>query len=289
MTLPNFLIVGAAKCGTTTLHRWLRQHPDVFMPHDKEPTYFVRSIPKKVSFEEYTSLFKDGYLKIGEASVAYLYDEFSPILIKRSLGSEIKIIICIRNPADMAYSLWKHNVREQVEHLSFHDAIRIENDRKTSKGFRTAHPNNHINFYYTHRARFGEQIFRYYEVFGKENTLIVRLEDIANTSEKTGRDILRFLDLKSFEAQFTRENVSGGLYSVTLDRMLKDSSCLVRKPFKLLPQKIRKRIWFFLYYSNRNRNGSIFPSMPDDIRCEIMDALRDDLKLLKELTGISYE
>ena len=242
MTLPNFLIVGAAKCGTTTIHRWLRRHPDVFMPHDKEPTYFVRSIPKKVSFEEYTSLFKDGYLKIGEASVAYLYDECSPILIKKTLGSEIKIIICIRHPAEMAYSLWKHNVRDQVEPLSFYDAIHIENDRRASKLFRTEHPNNHINFYYTHRARFGEQILRYYEVFGKENTHIVLLEDIAKSPEKTGNEILRFLDLQFIKARFTRENVSGGLYSVTLDRMLKDPSCIIRKPFKLLPQKIRKRI-----------------------------------------------
>lgn len=288
MMCPNFLIVGAAKCGTTTLYTWLKRHPDVFMPWNKEPTCFVRSIPSKMTFTEYTSLFKPGYAKIGEASVAYLYDYHSPKLIKKYLGGDIKIIVCVRHPAEMVYSLWKHNIRDEAEDLSFKDALNQENNRLTSNTFKHSHPNNHINFYYTDRARFGEQILRYYHEFSKRNVLIVPLEDIREEPKETYKGILSFLGLKFVETQFTKENVAGGLHSVVLNRMLMDSSSIIRKPFKLLPTKIKKRLWHFLYYSNRKTSGGNFSPMSQEIRCEIMYKLTDDLTLLRRLTGISY-
>ncbi len=142
--LPNFLIVGAAKSGTTSLHNYLNQHPEVFMPsynngtNVKEPQFFVK---KKVinrihfgiwSWKEYEELFKqvNNEKAIGEASVFYLYYYKEAIKnIHKYLGSDIKIIIILRNPIERAFSAYKHVSRGTKEFLSFERALIDEEKR----------------------------------------------------------------------------------------------------------------------------------------------------------------
>ena len=147
--LPNFLIVGAQKSGTTSLHIYLKEHPEVFMPEKlKEPKFFVSPIFKKITSNQplYTkvmnhSIFKwKDYLKlfekiqkekaIGESTTAYLYYYKVAIeLIKEYLG-DIKIIISLRNPIDRAFSAYLHLRRENFENISFEEALKKENTRK---------------------------------------------------------------------------------------------------------------------------------------------------------------
>ena len=133
--LPNFLIVGAAKSGTSSLHNYLNQHPQVFMPSYnkegikvKEPRFLIKDLVQHRlhngvwSFEEYQSLFD--YVKdekaIGESTVLYLYYYKHTIKnIKHYLGEDVKIIIILRNPADRAYSAFQHVSRGFKENSSF--------------------------------------------------------------------------------------------------------------------------------------------------------------------------
>tara|TARA_B100000989_G_scaffold27049_2_gene17443 strand:+ start:5054 stop:5953 length:900 start_codon:yes stop_codon:yes gene_type:complete len=137
--LPNFLIVGAAKSGTSSLHNYLNQHPDVFMPtfknriKVKEPRFFVKDkIYGRVNhinnFKEYKKLFDDSSEKArGEASVFYLFFYEEAISnIKKYLGNDVKIIIILRNPIERALSAYNHVSRTSSEHLTFEEAIRIE-------------------------------------------------------------------------------------------------------------------------------------------------------------------
>lgn len=122
MKLPTFLIVGAAKCGTTSLYEYLRQHPEVFMPRRKEPNFFAGpSHGNRTTEAEYRALFADATSAkaVGEASVAYLYDPGSPRRIFEYLGPETRIVIMLRNPVDMVHALWGHMVRAGGEKLSF--------------------------------------------------------------------------------------------------------------------------------------------------------------------------
>ena len=127
--MPNFLIVGAAKSGTTSLYAYLKQHPDIFMPEWKELSFF--------SGDEYTPLHKvkkPRYYRtvfagaknesaIGEASTSYLYDQTAAAAIKAKLGN-IKIIIVLRDPVSMSYSLYSHQVRKEGETAdSFEEAL----------------------------------------------------------------------------------------------------------------------------------------------------------------------
>ena len=115
--LPNFLIVGAAKSGTTSLYRYLQQHPDIFMSQKKEPKFFSSQFLKFPfvgpgdqnmelsickTFDKYESLFKyaDNIKAVGEASADNLYYYTHAIpLIKKYLGN-VKILIILRNPID---------------------------------------------------------------------------------------------------------------------------------------------------------------------------------------------
>ncbi|NBC16502.1 MAG: sulfotransferase, partial [Bacteroidetes bacterium] len=124
---PTFLIVGAAKAGTTSLYRYLRQHPDVYMPASiKETFFFSRASVTEASgpgrrygtqavtsWSDYADLFADANAQParGEACTAYLYfyDEAIPE-IRKYLGAGVRIVIILRDPVERAYSNYMHHV-----------------------------------------------------------------------------------------------------------------------------------------------------------------------------------
>ena len=140
--LPNFLIVGAAKSGTSSLHNYLNQHHQVFMPSYnkegmkvKEPRFLIKDLVQHRlhngiwTFEEYQSLFDDvkDEKAIGESTVLYLYYYKHAINnIKQYLGEDMKIIIMLRNPVDRAYSAFHHVSRGFKENNSFEKSLEIE-------------------------------------------------------------------------------------------------------------------------------------------------------------------
>tara|TARA_B100000902_G_scaffold163425_2_gene158618 strand:+ start:40070 stop:40978 length:909 start_codon:yes stop_codon:yes gene_type:complete len=143
--LPNFLIVGAAKSGTSSLHHYLNQHPDVFMSYidkngnnAKEPHFMVKEeVQNRLhfgvwNFKDYKDLFSrvNEEKAVGEASVFYLYySELAITNIKKYLGSDTKIIIILRNPIDRAYSAYYHVSRSMKEYLNFEEALENEENR----------------------------------------------------------------------------------------------------------------------------------------------------------------
>lgn len=145
VNLPNFLIVGAAKSGTTSLHYYLKQHPDIFMSGIKEPEFFrsqfSRSSQIKIqwlkkntvdTFEDYCSLFEgsSGSKAIGESSISNLYYHDKAIkYIKQYLGDP-KIIIILRNPVERAFSAYTFLSWLGKEQLSFEEALDREDMRK---------------------------------------------------------------------------------------------------------------------------------------------------------------
>ena len=140
MALPNLLIVGAAKSGTTSLHNYLNQHPDIFMCSPKEPHFLInKEIGKQrikkgiIDLKDYESLFGEkAHLKYrGESSVMYLsFPEIAIKNIKDYLDDDIKIIIMLRNPVERAYSGYQHVKRyNMMENLSFEDALELGEER----------------------------------------------------------------------------------------------------------------------------------------------------------------
>jgi len=150
MTLPTFMIIGAAKSGTTSLMRYLAQHPDVFVPTAKEPNYFMLSgqqdnpvgpAPAHIlrhmiynwsyaDLDRYTGLFDDaGAAKaVGEGSVRYLYSPLAPTRI-RDMLPDTRLVVILRDPVARLYSHYNMNRQIQLEPLDLHDALAAEDER----------------------------------------------------------------------------------------------------------------------------------------------------------------
>lgn len=219
--LPNFLIVGAAKSGTTSLYSYLSQHPDIFMPRWKELSFFSQDpfgpLHKIKKPEYYYRVFDrvNDQSAVGEASTSYLYDESAPIQIKKLLGT-IKIIIVLRNPVDMAYSLYNHQVRREGETLkTFEAALEAEENRRKNSNFKIKCYGWHANYYYYHRGLYFNQANRYIDTFGEDNVLIFLFEELAGDAVRVAQKTFKFLGVdETFVPVVKVHNPAGSILNI---------------------------------------------------------------------------
>ena len=290
--MPNFLVIGAAKSGTTSLYHYLAQHPDVFMSPVKEPNFFALE-GEKPSFrapgaderinrwsitdlEAYRKLF-DGAAKekaIGEASPLYLYSPKAPERI-RHYAPEAKLIAVLRNPAERAYSSFLHLVRNGREPLTdFVRALRAEEERIQSNWEWIWHYEN-MGFYHT-------QLKRYYETFERGQIRVYLYEDLKNDPIGMLRDVYGFLGVDdSFTPNtLSRYMVSGVPRSRALYAILRKPHPIksVLKP--LLPKGLRRRVLL-----NLQNRLLVKPPFPAEVRRNLTEAYREDVVKLQELIG----
>ena len=197
LELPNLLIVGAAKSGTTSLHNYLKQHPQIFMSAHKEPHFLINSeigenrIHKAVlKFDDYKQMFKTqkNYLFKGESSVMYLaYPQYSIKNIKKYLSSKVKIIIMLRNPIERAYAGYLHNVRyNPLENLSFEEALANSEERyKNNKNITPDTRYLHVGSYFTQVASFLTEF--------KDNVHIILYDDYVKDINYCFEKVFSFL------------------------------------------------------------------------------------------------
>ncbi|MEM7187506.1 MAG: sulfotransferase, partial [Bacteroidota bacterium] len=214
LTTPNFFIIGAPKCGTTSMAQWLSEHPNIFMSKVKEPHYFNKDHRHRVVTDRthYLSLFKDAgpeHHVIGEASVWYLYSEEAvDHILDASTDSPIRFVVMLRNPVKMAYSLHEQQVFNMNEpETNFLEAWKLQDERKQNKnlGITTRDPQLLV---YGEVCKLGAQLQRLYEKVPKEQVKVVLLDDIKENALGVYRDVLSFLEVPyderiSFEAENT--------------------------------------------------------------------------------------
>lgn len=201
---PDFFIVGAPKCGTTSLASYLAEHPDIHVSPIKEPNYFGRDLVKKpdltrISLEDYLALFEDSSKKIcGEASTWYLYSKTAAQEIYH-FNPDAKIIIMLRNPVDFLYSYHSQLLIELIEDIEdFLEALKAEDSRKEGKKIpsRCFRPSALL---YSEVARFSEQVLRYVNTFGRKKVHIVIFEDFIDDTSQSFSEVLSFLGVAPFE------------------------------------------------------------------------------------------
>lgn len=290
MTLPNFLIVGAAKSGTTSLYRYMEQHPGVFFPPVKEPCYFSDGLPEVAfSDSEYERLFEGagGRKAVGEASTAYLSAPEAPARIKRLLG-DIRIIIILRNPADMVYSLWGHNVYQQgEERLSFEEALEAEDDRMRSEEFRAGCRSYYGNFFYFHRGLYHEQVKRYIGTFGRKNVHVMVFEEFVKEPARHCREVFGFLGIdQGFAPALDRHNVATTFRYGFLHRLLVTPPGFAVRAYNALP--LRLRIWIYMaarMVYGINITSEPRPAIDPALRKELAGRYMDDIRRLEGLIG----
>jgi len=214
---PNFIIIGAMKAATTSLYTYLKQHPDVFMTHIKEPMFFNnfktennyivkgRKGSKISTLKEYYALFvnAENEIALGEASPAYIYNKNCATLIKEHLP-EVKIIAILRQPVKRAYSNYLHAKRAGREPInSFIDAINSEEER--------IEKNWSPLYHYKEKGFYFRQLSRYFKEFKKEQIKVILFEDIIDNPQKITKEVFEFLGVDSSFAPNTskKANVAG--------------------------------------------------------------------------------
>ncbi len=182
--LPTFLVIGAARSGSTTLHDSLRQHPQVFVSPIKEPHFFSsenKKLPRETpgaprspritDIDRYLELFdgaKPG-MAVGEASVSYLYSEDAPDRIRHYVP-DVRMVAILRNPVERAYSAFQYLRERGTEpYLDFGDALEAEDERVQQNW-------SHM-WHYRRMGFYGEQLARYYERFDPEQIHVLTLDD----------------------------------------------------------------------------------------------------------------
>jgi len=289
---PNFFIVGAPKCGTSSMYYYLKQHPQIYMPeHHKEPHFFVTDFPSirfKHGLDEYLGLFSnaENEPRIGEATTWYLYSKLAAGEIK-AFEPEAKIIIMLRNPVDLMYSLhnqWIFSGNEDV--FDFFQALSLEDRRKKGQSLpqKCFFPQG---LFYKEVARFGEQVKRYLDAFGKENVHVIIFEDFKIQTDRIYRNVIRFLDVDAnYTPDFGIINVSKRAYMSGINRFLFSTN-----PTALIPrivkriispnmrQKIRKKIIMLNTYAYERK------PLHESFKRELLMEFEQDIRSLSEIIG----
>jgi len=288
MILPNFLLIGAGKAGTTAVFEYLRQHPQVYMSPVKEPNFFsfmgeqvafsgpgedqAINSQSVTSWENYIQLFEhvSSETAIGEASHWYLYSHRAASRIKAHLP-DIKMLAILRDPVKRAYSDYLHFVREGREPCSdFLQAIQQEESR-IEKNWGFGH--------YVRRGLYYEQVKRYVDQFGAHQLQIYLNEDLKKDASALMRDIFRFLEIDDTFVPDTsfRTNVSGIPKNKFMHSFLSKSNPIRRFIEPIAPLGLRK-----IAIQLKGRNMSQ-PPLPAEVRQTLLPYFREDILKLQDL------
>jgi hypothetical protein len=233
MSRPNFFIVGAPKCGTTSVYDYLRNHRNVFLPRIKEPHYFAtdfdsyRTLRKE---EDYLDLYmgaKPHHTACGDASVFYLYSrEAVPNILQ--FDPAARFVVMLRNPVELAYSLHSQYLYTFYEdEKDFEKAWALQEVRRAGKCV-PKHCVEPAFLQYAAVGRLGEQVSRLMSQVGRAQVLFFLFEDLHESPRKVTAELLQFLDLPTDGRQdFPISNQNRTHRSEPLARFL------MRPPFPL--------------------------------------------------------
>lgn len=224
---PNLFILGGPRCGTTSLHSYLDQHPLIFMSDPKELWYFSHDIDTgyaRAELSQYLEHFKGAqryHQYAGEASVVYLvsHEAVRNIL---AFNPDARLIAMVRNPIDHAYAVYSYLVQNGYEDVeSFEKAWRMRHDRREGRQLPPQFPHPLLVDYET-IARFGDQIERLCKAAPNDQVHIIVFDDLISNARAVFRDTLDFLGLGEDRLQrVARVNQNRRARSMAVMRLLK--------------------------------------------------------------------
>lgn len=289
---PTFLIIGAAKAGTTSLYHYLRQHPDVYMPEVKEPRFFayIDNPPAMVgpgdaasneasgavyTLDAYQALFDEvnGETAIGEASVNYLYSETAPRRIQEFLP-DVRLIVILRNPVERAYSHYLHLLRAGREPLpDFRDALEAEASRRR-EGWEWSWHYTRMGFYY-------EQLTRYLDYFERDQISVYLFDQFKEDSLAVTRQVYEDIGVNpAFTPADSITHAKTGVpISEWFQRFLLNADHPIRRAARqVLPESMRTKV--VKVFQNLNLSK---PPMDEAVRNDLVQLYDEEICRLEDL------
>ena len=292
MTLPNFLVIGAAKSGTTSLYEYLRQHPETFMCPTKEPGFFrghsedvdptqldTQSLRRFRRFEskavshidDYRALYSGAQGKaIGEATPSYLWSPSAPQKIREHIP-DAKLVAILRDPAERAFSHFLMNVRTGRELSTDFDTILENEDYGEDNPYvGTQHYIRH-GFYY-------RQLLRYHAVFPAEQIRVFLLSDLKQDPAGTLAQLFQYLEIDDSFAPdtSTKHNIS----SIPKSNALR--FVLGKTPKGIKTRFMNKLPTAYRWYKENIRRGER-PRLSTPARQKLISIFRPDITGLQDL------
>jgi hypothetical protein len=297
--LPDFLIIGAPKAGTTALHRALLPHPELFLSPVKEPKFFLCAGAPPAGQrgpgdahsaqewiwrrDEYEALFAgapDGARR-GESTPFYLYDHGAQLRISQVVP-DAKLIVVVRDPVDRAYSNWMHAWSDGLEPIdNFAEACAAE-DARVDAGWAPF-------WHYRRLGRYGEQLAHLYRLFPRQQVHVLRYKDLVDEPRESLNEICAFLGVEQnllamVPPENTRRFVAPTLQSRAIATLIRAGATAgAYAPPQVWRQASRPLVW------ELQRNGTARPELAVEDRRRLVDYFADDIRRLELLTGRSFE
>jgi hypothetical protein len=276
--LPNLIIIGGLKCGTTSLHHYLNLHPEIAMSRPKELNFFVSELNWPLGRDWYAGHFDPSARIRGESSPHYTNrPSFNgvPGRMRELLGSDVHLVYVVRDPIDRMLSHYLHNVGGGYEDRSLADAL---SDPESS---------------YVARSRYFFQVEPYLEEFGADRVQIVGREELKADRPGTMRRTFEFLgvDPNFTSEQFEREWETGVAKTGSRFRLMDRAVRLpglraIDRNFDRLPESLR---WLAERVVHDPDRGEVAkPEVPDSLRRHLVELFRDDTAKLERLAGRSF-
>lgn len=296
MRLPDFLVIGAAKAGTSSLYYYLNQHPQVFLSPIHEPNFFalaganldgqLRGPVDQAAVERYCvrdlkqythplAVFP-AFARVGEISPLYLYSDHAPRQISRMIP-QVKLIAILRHPADRAFSNYVQYRKAGIEPVpTFEEALAVE-DARVKAGW-----GPWPFWHYWRVGLYAEQLARYYALFPREQIFVGLYDDLRKDPVDLLQRIYAFIRV---EACFVpdvsvRHNMSAKPRSDFLHRLATQPNPLKTALKKTLPLALRSKL-----REEFHRRNAVSQTFDPALREALTTSYRDDILRLQELIG----
>ncbi len=260
--LPDFVIIGAQKCGTTALHSYLQRHPEIGMSRPKELDYFIEELNWSKGLDWYHERFDPEAKILGESSPNYTaYPKFDGVPERMvELLPDAKLIFMVRDPIDRVRAGWLHRYSNRTESRPVREAV-----LDPTQG-------------YISRSMYHLQLTRYLEHYPMERILLLEQSELRDERRETLRRVYRFLgvDENVWRESFNQPR----LESATRGRRTRLGAFAAKRMAPRRWRKIRDRRLFTKPYEQ--------PPLADDLRAELVERLTDDVAALRELTGRAF-
>jgi hypothetical protein len=289
--LPNLLIAGAMRSGTTTAYRVLGEHPEIFMSPWKEPDFLGLEGKRPsysgpgdealnrnavVSERAYRKLFRNGaeYPWRGEASASYLYLAAAVRGIRRYIDDP-RFVILLRDPVDRAYSAYRYMRGQKREPYDTFAAALADEERRIADGWAPI-------WHYRRASHYKPQLERLLDAFPSDRIHVALFDDLQDRPDEVFSSIFSWLGVDdSFEAPVSTHNRSGPVRSRALGYLLKPSRMRQRLVSHRLPAFVKRPLRAVREANVQSRDSDLTPAL----RRELLGQFRDDIEYVERLTG----